>query len=194
MSEEENSPLIDEIQAALSTERSAGHALLQALVDVGRPFLLRNEVRDIAASCGATLPPALGEAIGHCQEAAVQRPWVYLALRPGIGRWLNVRLHIDTVTAETVSDAQYLAFKEHLVTGQPDDAWVLEVDLAPFNRDQPRMKESASIGRGVEFLNRRLSSRLFEDLGKGDQKLLHFLRVHRYRDQQLMLSDRVQDV
>ncbi|MGB0713062.1 MAG: sucrose synthase [Gammaproteobacteria bacterium] len=194
MTDEETHPLIDDIQSALANEHAAGHALMQALVDVGKPFLLRNEVREIVDGCGVPLPAALDDAVGCCQEAALQRPWVYLALRPGIGRWLNIRLDIDSVTAEAVSDAEYLSFKEHLVSGQPDDAWVLEVDLAPFNRDQPRMKESASIGRGVEFLNRRLSSRLFEDLGKGDQKLLHFLRVHRYRDQQLMLNDRIQDV
>jgi len=46
----------------------------------------------------------------------------------------------------------------------------------------------------VEFLNRRLSSRLFEELGKGDQRLLSFLQVHRYRHQQLMLNDTVEDV
>jgi sucrose synthase len=46
----------------------------------------------------------------------------------------------------------------------------------------------------VEFLNRRLSSQLFDELGKGDRRLLDFLRVHRYREQQLMLNDQVHDV
>jgi sucrose synthase len=46
----------------------------------------------------------------------------------------------------------------------------------------------------VEFLNRRLSSRLFEEIGKGDQRLLHFLRMHSYRGQQLMLNDAINSV
>ncbi|MGB5727682.1 MAG: sucrose synthase, partial [Thiogranum sp.] len=72
--------------------------------------------------------------------------------------------------------------------------WTLEVDLEPFSREFYKLHESESIGRGVEFLNRRLSSQLFQDLGKGDQQLLDFLRVHKYRSQQLMLNNDVESV
>ena len=56
------------------------------------------------------------------------------------------------------------------------------------------MKEARSIGQGVRFLNRHLSSRLFQELGKGDRRLLEFLRIHKYRGMQLMLNDRVQSI
>ena len=46
----------------------------------------------------------------------------------------------------------------------------------------------------MEFLNRRLSSQLFEDSGKGNRLLLDFLRVHRYQQQTLMLSEAVDDI
>ena len=46
----------------------------------------------------------------------------------------------------------------------------------------------------MEFLNRRLSSQLFDERGKGNRLLLDFLRVHRYREQTLMLNDVVEDV
>jgi hypothetical protein len=39
---------------------------------------------------------------------------------------------------------------------------VLEIDLGPFNRNFPRMNMAASIGQGVTFLNRHLSSSMFQ--------------------------------
>ena len=54
------------------------------------------------------------------------------------------------------------------------DDWVLEVDLAPFQRDIPKLKEQHSIGRGVEFLNRHLSNSLFTD-AKQSEILLFYL-------------------
>jgi len=95
---------------------------------------------------------------------------------------------------ETIGVSEFLAFKERLAIGGPDNQWMLEVDLEPFSREFYKLHESESIGRGVEFLNRRLSSQLFQDLGKGDQQLLNFLRVHKYRSQQLMLNNDVESV
>ncbi len=74
------------------------------------------------------------------------------------------------------------------------DEWPLEVDLTPFNREFPRLKESRSIGQGMAFLNRKLSSELFQNLDKGDERLLEFLRVHQVRGTQLMLNQRIGDV
>jgi hypothetical protein len=39
---------------------------------------------------------------------------------------------------------------------------VLEIDLGPFNRNFPRMNMAQSIGQGVTFLNRHLSSSMFQ--------------------------------
>lgn len=39
---------------------------------------------------------------------------------------------------------------------------VLEIDLAPFNRNFPRMNMASYIGQGVTFLNRHLSSSMFQ--------------------------------
>jgi sucrose synthase len=94
-----------------------------------------------------------------------------------------------------VEVSEFLRFKEHLVGGgEAKSDWSLEVDLGPFNREFYRLRESSSIGRGVEFLNRQLSSRLFDQLGKGDKRLLDFLSVHRYRDMQLMVNSEIHDV
>jgi sucrose synthase len=137
----------------------------------------------------------LGDIIQMSQEAALDASWICLALRRRIGRWLYLRIHLETMDAEEIPVSEFLRFKEHLVNGDGETGeWLLEVDLEPFSREFQKPREPRSIGRGVEFLNRRLSSRLFEELGKGDQRLLDFLRVHCHRGQQLMLNDRVKSV
>jgi sucrose synthase len=71
---------------------------------------------------------------------------------------------------------------------------VLEIDLSPFERGFPKLKDSRNIGRGVEFLNRHLSGRLFLDGGRGQTLLFDFLQVHQVRGHQLMLNGTLQDI
>ncbi len=194
--------LIDALQASLQRNRQTAYALLRRYFGLEKLFLLRSEVVEefahfIEAEGRKDLASApIALVIGSVQEAALQWPWAYLALRSGIADWQYIRIHADEVQAETISAAEYLRFKESLVTdGQnPDESYAVEIDLAPFNREFPKLKETRSIGRGVEFLNRRLSSQLFHELGKGDRRLLEFLSVHRCRDQQLMLGQTIRDV
>lgn len=182
-------------------ERNQAHRVWHHLLAMKRVFLLRSDVQDaLAELCvqpdGDSLRNSpLEKLLCRVQEAAVDAAWIYLALRVRVGRWEYMRVHLDTMNIERVSVSQFLSFKEHLITGSQDDwSWELEIDLEPFSREFPKMHEARSIGRGVEFLNRRLSSRLFEELGKGDKRLLDFLRVHSYREQQLMLNEDVKDV
>ena len=65
-----------------------------------------------------------------------------------------------------ITVSEFLSQKERLL--QPDSGdlpWVLEVDLSPFERGFPKLKDARNIGRGVVFLNRHLSGRLFVDGG-----------------------------
>ena len=85
--------------------------------------------------------------------------------------------------------------KERLAADIPQgDRYVLEIDLSPFERGFPKLKDSRSIGRGVEFLNRHLSGRLFMDGGRGQTLLFDFLQVHQVRGHQLMLNGTLQDI
>jgi sucrose synthase len=185
----------------MQQERRQAHRVCHRLQGVGRTFLLSSDIQDVfSALCeeanGASLRGSpLDKLLGRAQEAAVDAAWIYLALRVRVGCWEHVRIHVDTMSLERINVSKFLFFKERLADGGMDGSiWLLEIDLEPFSREFAKMKESRSIGRGVEFLNRRLSSRLFEELGKGDKRLLDFLSVHSYRNQQLMLNERIRDV
>lgn len=193
--------MIENLPEFIATHRSTTHALFRHYLGLGRPFLLRSELQDeFEQFCIQTHQPeladsALGQLLAASQEAVVRAPWFYLALRPRIGYWEFLRLHMDNLVCDDVSTSAFLHFKEQVRNGDSSSTdRALEIDLTPFNRDFPRMHESRSIGRGVEFLNRRLSSQLFLELGKGDRRLLEFLRVHQHQGRQLMLNNRIQDV
>ena len=191
----------DALASYIHSERNQAHRVWHHLLAMKRTFLLRSDVQDALAELCAhpdgdsLCNSPLEKLLCRVQEAAVDTAWIYLALRIRVGRWEYMRVNLDSMSMERISVSQFLYFKEHLVNGSQDAwSWELEIDLEPFSREFPKMQEARSIGRGVEFLNRRLSSRLFEDLGKGDKRLLDFLRVHSYREQQLMLNEVVKDV
>ncbi|MCA1804105.1 MAG: sucrose synthase [Xanthomonadaceae bacterium] len=186
----------------LEEHRHKVHALLRHYLQQERVFLLHSDLWDgFETFCadqenGAICDSGLAQGIALAQEAVLAAPWVYLSIRPSLGRWLYFRFHVEAMEHEEIDVSAFLAFKERQVHQDGDGGfreWPLEVDLGPFNREFPKLQEARSIGRGVEFLNRRLSSTLFDKLGKGDRSLLDFLRVHQCRGVQLMLNDRIND-
>jgi sucrose synthase len=192
---------LDGLNGYLREDPARAHGLLHRLLSEKRQFLLRSDLQDILQEFCAEEEAVLSEfspliqAFSWAHEAALGSNCIYVALRPQRARWAYLRIHLETLAAEAVSVGEFLAFKERLVDGpQSDDRWILEVDLEPFSREFPKLHESTSIGRGVEFLNRRLSGRLFDREGKGQKLLLNFLRVHCYRDRQLLLNGSIEDV
>jgi sucrose synthase len=197
-SEQQPDSLAFALRDFILTHRNQSHQVFHYLAHRQRSFLLRSDVVDAMTDLCTHHPDlketVLEKAFRQCQEAALDASWVYLALRRRVARWDFMRIHIETMDFQSITVTDYLAFKERLATGGQDDPWGLEIDMTPFQRDQYKLVEEGSIGRGVEFLNRRLSSRLFEEIGKGDRRLLNFLRMHSYRGQQLMLNDTITNV
>ncbi|MBK5971144.1 MULTISPECIES: sucrose synthase [Thiorhodovibrio] len=196
--EQSTGSLVPDLIAFVREQRNQTHRVFHYLAGLQRPFLLRSDVSDALGQLCQDVPElkgtVLARALHQCQEATLTPAWVCLALRRRVARWDFVRIHIDTMDAQQIDVTEYLVFKERAATGGQEDPWGLEIDMSPFHRDQFKLREEGSIGRGVEFLNRRLSSRLFEEIGKGDRRLLNFLRMHSYRGQHLMLNDSIADV
>jgi sucrose synthase len=184
----------------LQQNSSLAHQMLSRFLALNRPLMLRSELHDAFLAVCKASPDCAQHAdpfesvIDLAQEAAQDAAWFCLALRLRIAHWCYLRIHLETMALEIISISEYLAFKERLITGVNQPQWTLEIDLEPFSREFYKLQESDSIGSGVEFLNRRLSSKLFDDLNKGDKRLLDFLRVHQYRGQQLMLAGKVDTV
>ncbi|MBE0509188.1 MAG: sucrose synthase [Gammaproteobacteria bacterium] len=185
---------------ALSDQEQGLYLLLRQMLALDKTLLLRSELNDayerfvLSKEGEPHASPALQHLIARAQEAVVEAPWIAFALRPGIGRWEYLRIHLDHCRPESLAVEEFLQFKERLGRASADSGWCMELDLGPFNREFPRMHEPRSIGRGVEFLNRQLSSQLFHVPGRGAEQLLKFLRLHQCQGQQLMLNDSIQDI
>ena len=180
--------------------RNESGAILNTYLAKDHGLLLRSELIDTLNELvknedyTSLIDSPLSETIHYAQEAIAKAPWIYMSVRPRIARWHFIRFNIDEMSVEEIQIADFLAFKERHILNNNKPGWILELDMSPFNREFPKLKESRSIGHGVEFLNRRLSSQLFEDTPKGIRKLLGFLQVHQYDGEQLMLNEQIKTV
>ncbi|KAL2340977.1 hypothetical protein Fmac_008917 [Flemingia macrophylla] len=127
------------------------------------------------------------------EEAIVIPPFVSIALRPRPGVWEYFRINAFELNVDNLSVAEYLRFKEELVDGEYNEKFVLELDFEPFNATFPRPSRSSSIGNGVQFLNRHLSSFMFRNK-ESLEPLLAFLRTHKCDGHAMMLNDRIRNI
>ena len=147
---------IANLQSYLVESRSDAHQVLHRLQSLGRHFLLHSDLvdclRELCESEGgrSLRDTPLADVIQMSQEAVLDASWICLALRRRIGRWLYLRIHLETMDAEEIPVSEFLRFKEHLATGDGEaDEWLLEVDLEPFSREFQKPRESRSLGQGV---------------------------------------------
>lgn len=176
--------------------------LLSRVVDKKQPILLAHELSDeldaVLAEGGdekraeAIRDSPFGKLLNATQEGVVLAPFLALAVRTRPGEWQYLRINAEELTVDDLSVSEYLSFKERLVDGE-EGPWMLELDFEPFNANLPKLTQPRSIGNGVQFLNRYLSSRIFRD-PSCLQPLVDFLRIHKCRGQTLMVNERVDDV
>ncbi|XP_008783098.2 sucrose synthase 1 [Phoenix dactylifera] len=172
-------------------------ALFSRFVNQGKGMLLPHQ---LLAEYEAVIPEGdreklkdgvFEDVLKAAQEAIVLPPWVALAIRPRPGVWEYVRVNVSELAVEELTVPEYLQFKEELVDGSSqNNNFVLELDFEPFNASFPRPSLSKSIGNGVQFLNRHLSSKLFHDK-ESMYPVLNFLRAHNYKGTSMMLNDRI---
>ena len=191
--------MIEALKAWTTEHRDPVDAFLRRCFAENRALLLQSDLcRALdalaAESGGALADTPLARAVRLFQEAVLQSPWAYFALRERAGRWRYLRMHQERLVPESVSVSEFLRFKEQLVRPADEFDSVLEIDFEPFGRHVPRLQEARSIGQGVLHLNRHLASAMFTRPEQGHARLLDFLRVHTIDGQQLMLAPHLGDV
>ena len=135
------------------------------------------------------------------QEVVVRDAVLYLAVRERVAHWRYLQVNTEEMRCAEVTVSEFLDVKERLETDdRAEDRFVVEIDLEPFQRGLPTLRQTRSIGSGVEHLNRYLSGRLFMERRtggagggeghdrEGASRLVDFLRVHRLEGRPLMLN------
>ncbi len=188
------------LEQAIDEHRETLYLLLKRYRDANKPFLLRSDIVEILeAFCedepGAAMSNSPVHRLFHAaQEAFFRDSAMYLDVRWRVAKRGFWQLHCDQLSFREISVSEFLRAKDQIVDPDLYLAPTLEFDLKPFERGFPRLREKKSIGQGVEFLNRHLSNRLFQDLNNGGQKLFEFLRLHQVQGQQLMLNSTIADL
>ncbi|KAK8948115.1 Sucrose synthase 7 [Platanthera guangdongensis] len=108
-----------------------------------------------------------------------------MEVRPHPGIWEYVKVNSDDLSVDGISATEYLKFKEVIF----DEKWAkdenaLEIDFGVFDRSTPRLTLPSSIGNGVHFLARFLSTKLSENF----EPLLDYLIALNGRGENLMIN------
>lgn len=186
----------DLIQAVLeSDEKSELRQFTSVLRSFGKRYLLRNEILQLFEEFYEQRKKQdssrLEKLIRYVQEIIVEEGGLYFIIRPRIARQEAYRL-LEDLTVEPVTIQELLDIRDRFVNHyHPQEGDVFEIDFAPFYDYSPVLRDPKNIGKGVEFLNRYLSSQIFQDYKKGQETLFQFLQLHQYNGMQLLINGRI---
>ena len=190
--------MILRLQSDFETNRPSLFSLLRRFSGSDRPLLLRTDVADVLDAFlempdGFSLKGTASEQLfRNTEEMIVHEGVLNMAVRNKVAEWHYFCVDTNNVCISQLSPSGFLQAKERMANGfAPDTDWMLELDLQPFERGFPIMKETSSIGQGVAFLNRHLAHTVSNHQGKA---LLGFLRLHKYGDVQLLLNQQIKDI
>jgi len=190
--------VIDALTTLCTSHRTAIFPFFQMLHALEEPIIpattISREYEAFRASAaGAPLhDTAFDRIMRRTHEVLATHQRLFLTVRRRVAKWEYIEFHSDDMRCRSLSVSEYLEMKERLANGtDTTGGHVLEIDLAPFERGFPRLTQARSIGRGVEFLNRVLSGRLFEKEKAGLDRLVAFLREHQIGGRQLMLGTQI---
>ncbi|GAQ80888.1 sucrose synthase [Klebsormidium nitens] len=189
---------------SVSSHRNDILLVLHRLKGIKTPVLLQHDFQEALKKASEFTPEVLeshfAKMLAVAQEGVVVDPIIALALRPRVAEWQYIKVNMDELSLEEMSGTEYLTFKERLVMGGSSGEHstidqlmepyaVLELDFEPFNRAFPKMNRAASIGQGVQFMNKHLSSQIMSERKVGMAPLFEFLRMHKYRGESLMINN-----
>lgn len=132
----------------------------------------------------------LKEIVKKINESVCIDNYIYIEVREKIGYTDYFLFNLEELYNEKVTIEDYLKAKEYYIDGDNSDD-ILAINFKTFYDKFPNVKEPKSIGKGVEYLNRYLSSHMFTQPEKLRTALFNFLFVHKYKSMQLILNDRI---
>jgi len=188
------------IQAILdSEEKSDLRSFLSLIRHQEENYLLRNDILNVFIDyCSKSekletyaSASRLSKLIYYTQEIIQEDTSLCFIIRPKIASQEVYRLTED-LNVEPMSVQELLDLRDRFVNKHhPLEGDLLELDFGPFYDYTPVIRDPKNIGKGVQFLNRYLSSKIFQDSKQLLDSLLNFLRLHEYNGVQLLINDRI---
>ncbi len=133
---------------------------------------------------------AIEEVIRKINESVAFGQTIYFEIRDKIADSTFYLFNIEEFYYENIGVREFLKAKERFINPKSSNN-ILTLNFSTFYDKFPSVREYKSIGRGVEYLNRYLSSNMFTQPEKLRKALFDFLFVHKYKSQQLILNGRI---
>nr|XP_004289566.2 PREDICTED: sucrose synthase 7 [Fragaria vesca subsp. vesca] len=135
------------------------------------------------------LAGVLGYILCSTQEAVVSPPHVLFSIRPNPGYWEFVQVSSEDLSVEAITVRDFLKCKETLY----DEKWAndenaLEVDFRAIDFSTPHLTLSSSIGNGLDYVSKFITSSLAGRL-ENSQPLVDYLLSLNHQGEQLMIND-----
>jgi sucrose synthase len=184
-----------------SDEKIDLRQFLEELRQSEKQYLLRNDIENAFETyCKIHEKPdefyrasLVSKLIYYTQEILLEDESLCLVYRPKIAKHEIYRIY-DGLTVEPLTTQQLLDVRDRFVNYyRPDEGDVFEIDFGPFYDYSPIIRDSKYIGRGVQFLNRFLSSRGFQNPQQGIDALFRFLSLHSYNGNTLLINGRIKN-
>lgn len=182
-----------------SEEKTDLRAFMSQLRQKEQNYLLRNDIlNEYSEYCTKFEKPEtfytsshLGKLIYYTQEIIQEDSNLCFIIRSKIASQEVYRVTAD-LDVEAMTIQELLDLRDRFVNKfHPQEGDLLELDFGPFYDYTPVIRDPKNIGKGVQFLNRYLSSQLFQDPKQWLESLFNFLRLHHYNGVQLLISDRI---
>lgn len=167
------------------------------VIESGKNLLVRGELLEIFHSIEESQPDhdrkPFEKFINEIQEAVIVKQTVFVEVRDRIAMSQYYKFSLDDMTFEQVKPVEYLiATEQCVVPGAHNN--LLTINFKPFYDRFPSVRDPKSIGAGMEYLNRYLSSEMFTNAEKWRKLLLNFLTLHKYGADQLLINERIDDI
>ncbi|WP_009632252.1 sucrose synthase [Synechocystis sp. PCC 7509] len=188
------------IQNAIAEEKNDLRSFISELRHQENRYLLRNDILNAYREYCTKYQKSeefynssnIGKLIYYTQEIIREDASICLILRSKIASQEAYRL-TEELNLEPLNVQELLDVRDRFVNHyHPNEGDILELDFQPFYDYTPTIRDPKNIGKGVEFLNRYLSSKLFQDPKQWLESLFDFLRLHKYDSTPLLINSRIQ--
>lgn len=180
-------------------EKNDFRSFLSDLRQQENSYLLRNDIQNAYSDYCSKYKKTenfykasdLSKLIYYTQEIIREESSFCFIIRPKIAFQEVYRVNND-LSIEDITVKELLNVRDRLVNKfNPQEGDLLELDFAPFYDYSPQIRDPKNIGKGVQFLNRYLSSKLFADSKQWLESLFDFLRLHQYNGVQLLINSSI---
>jgi sucrose synthase len=108
--------------------------------------------------------------------------------RYAIAKYRYYRIRLDGEYMEEISLADYLDLRDSYGMKKTVDNHHLHIDFMPFYDFSPSIRDTRTVGNGIRFLNRYMSSNIFSRPDEWNAKLFEFIQLHQLSGQQLLVN------